>query len=141
LTLEELGHPQPKTPVHCDNATAVGITNNTVKRQRSRSMETRYFWVCNKIAQDAYDVQWHPGQENLADYQSKHLTGVHHAAVHPWYLLEPTSPLFLPRAVRPSTLKGCVGNLPKGYVCNVPLPRVPKTQRARSHPVTTIPDY
>ncbi len=35
LTLEELGHPQPKTPIHCDNATAVGIANNTVKRQRS----------------------------------------------------------------------------------------------------------
>ena len=34
-----------------------------------------------------------------------------------------------------------VGTLPKGYVRNVPLPRVPKVQRARSHPVTTIPDY
>ena len=33
LTLEELGHPQPRTPVHCDNATSVGITINTVKRQ------------------------------------------------------------------------------------------------------------
>ena len=31
LTLEDLGHPQPKTPVHCDNATAVGISNNTIK--------------------------------------------------------------------------------------------------------------
>jgi hypothetical protein len=47
LTLEELGHPQPKTPIHCDNATAVGIANNTVKEQRSRSMEMRYFWVCH----------------------------------------------------------------------------------------------
>jgi hypothetical protein len=33
LTLEELGHPQPKTQVHCDNATALGIANNTVERQ------------------------------------------------------------------------------------------------------------
>ncbi len=32
----------------------------------------RYFWVCDKVAQDAYDVKWHPGKENLADYQSKH---------------------------------------------------------------------
>ena len=31
LTLKELGHPQPKTPVHCDNATTIGIANNTVK--------------------------------------------------------------------------------------------------------------
>jgi hypothetical protein len=31
MTLKELGHPQPKTPVHCNNATAVGIANSTVK--------------------------------------------------------------------------------------------------------------
>jgi hypothetical protein len=86
LTLEELGHPQPKTPIHCNNATAVGIANNTVKRQCSRSMKMRYFWVCDKVAQDAYNVRWHPGQENLADYQSKHHLGVHHHAVCPWYL-------------------------------------------------------
>ncbi len=33
LTLEKLRHPQPRTPVHCDNAPTVGIANNTVKRQ------------------------------------------------------------------------------------------------------------
>jgi hypothetical protein len=33
LSLEELGHPQPKTPIHCNNPTAVGIANNTIKRQ------------------------------------------------------------------------------------------------------------
>jgi hypothetical protein len=32
-TQQDLGHPQPKTPVHCDNATAVGIANNTIKQQ------------------------------------------------------------------------------------------------------------
>jgi hypothetical protein len=31
-TLNNLGHHQPKTPVHCNNATAVGIANNLVKR-------------------------------------------------------------------------------------------------------------
>jgi hypothetical protein len=34
-TLAEMGHLQPKTPVHCNDATAVGIANNTVKRQQS----------------------------------------------------------------------------------------------------------
>jgi hypothetical protein len=120
LTLEELGHPQPKTPIHCDNATAVGIANNTIKRQRSRSMEMRFFWVCDKVAQDAYDVKWNPGKENLADYQSKHHPGAHHTAVCPWYLHEVNSPLVLPRTSRPSTLKGCVGNLPKGTYVTYP---------------------
>ncbi len=34
-------------------------------------MEMRYFGVGNKSAQDAYEIKWHPEQENLADYQSK----------------------------------------------------------------------
>jgi hypothetical protein len=35
LTLTNIGHPKPKTPVHCNNATVVGIANNTIKRQHS----------------------------------------------------------------------------------------------------------
>jgi hypothetical protein len=31
IIVEDMGHPQPKTPVHCNNATAVGIANNNVK--------------------------------------------------------------------------------------------------------------
>ena len=40
LILSELGHPQPPTPIHIDNTTAVGIVNSTIKR--SRLMEMRY---------------------------------------------------------------------------------------------------
>ena len=35
LVLEELGHPQPPTPIHIDNTTTVGIVNNTIKQQCS----------------------------------------------------------------------------------------------------------
>ena len=45
MTLEEMGHKQPPTPMHCDNITATGIANDTVKKQRSRSMEMRFFWI------------------------------------------------------------------------------------------------
>jgi hypothetical protein len=64
-TLEDLGHPQSKIPVHCDNATAVGIANNTIKWQRSRAMEMRYFWTCEKDAQKEYSFKWHPGWKTL----------------------------------------------------------------------------
>jgi hypothetical protein len=131
-----MGHLQPKTPVHCNNATAVGIANNTIKRQRSGSMEMRFFWIGDKVAQEMYALKWHPGQENLADYQSKHHIGSHHAKVRPWYLHLENSPRVLPRAERPSALKGCVGTLKDGYVCKVPLPRAPRIQHA-SH-VTTV---
>ncbi len=55
-TLTDLGHPQPKMPVHCDNATAVGIANNTVKQQGSRAMEMHFFGVGDKVSQDMYQV-------------------------------------------------------------------------------------
>ncbi len=144
LTLEELGHPQPETTIHCNNATADGIANNTVKQQQLGSMEMQYFWVCDKVAQDAYNVKWHPGQENLVDYQSKHHHGAHHTSVRPWYLHKDNSPLVLPWGIRPSPLKGCVGKLPKGYVHNVPLPTVPIWQSPTSQVSQvrhTIPDY
>jgi hypothetical protein len=75
-----------------------------------------------------YDIIWHPGMENLADYQSKHHIGSHHAAVGPYYLHQENSPSILPRATRHSTLKGCVGTLENGYVRNLPLPRIPRIQ-------------
>jgi len=78
LTLEEMGHPQPPTPVHCDNLTATGIVNDTVKKQRSRSMEMRLFWVADQVKMGNFDVQWHPGQEKLAKYFTKHFNGIHH---------------------------------------------------------------
>ena len=35
LTLEELCHPQPPIPVHCNNKAATAIANDTIKKQRS----------------------------------------------------------------------------------------------------------
>ncbi len=132
-TLADMGHPQPKTPVHCNNATEVGIANNTVKRKQSQSMEMRFFWVGDKLAQDMFTLQWHPGQENLADYQSKHHMGSHHIAVQLWYLHAENSPRILQQAVRPSTLKGCVGTLQNRYIQIVPLPRVVPWIQSASH--------
>ena len=125
LILSELGHEQPPTHIHCDNKTTVGIANNTVKKQRSRSMEMRFFWVADQVRMGTFDVQWHPGQENLADYFTKHFDAKHHQEVRPWYMHTKASPNFLPRAIAPSTLRGCVGTLPNGYIRQSPLPRIP----------------
>ena len=81
LTLEELGHPQTPTPMHCDNAAAAGIANNTVKRQRSRSMEMRYFYICDLVKHVIVNVKCHPGQESLADYASKNHDAKHQKTV------------------------------------------------------------
>jgi hypothetical protein len=57
------------------------------------------------------------------------------------YLHKVYSPLVLPRAVRPSPLKGYIGTLPRGYIRNVPLPRVPIHQSTLSHQVHTITEF
>jgi hypothetical protein len=93
LTLEDLGHIQPKIPVHSNNATAVGIANNTIKQKQLRTIEMSYFCTYKKEAQDVYSLKWYPGQENLADYQNKHHPRVHHTAVRPYYLHENKIPL------------------------------------------------
>ena len=59
-TLKDLGHPQPSIPVHCDNATAVGIANNTIKRQRSHAIEMKYFWTCEKEHRKCFSLSGTP---------------------------------------------------------------------------------
>jgi hypothetical protein len=41
--LEDFGHHQSKTPVHCNNTAAVRIANTSAKHQWSCSMEMRFF--------------------------------------------------------------------------------------------------
>ena len=78
LILQEMGHPQPPTPIHIDNTTAVGIVNGTIKRQRSRTMEMRYFWLLDRQAQLNFAFHYTPGHKNLGDYPSKaHTADIH----------------------------------------------------------------
>ena len=61
ITLQEMGHLQPATPINCDNMTARVIANDTIKKQRPRSMVMRFFWVKDQVKSGIMDIQWHPG--------------------------------------------------------------------------------
>jgi hypothetical protein len=123
LILEEMGHPQPPTPIHCDNSTAVGISNNTVKRQRSRAMEMRYFWVVDQVRNKHMHIHWHPGAENLGDYVTKHHSPKHHQQVRSYYTHQPDSKRQLARAQTPSALRGCVNPARGTQQSRMPPPR------------------
>ena len=125
ITLEELGHPQPPTPIHVDNITTVGIVNSTIKRQKSRSMEMRYMWLLDQEAQSLFTFHQHPGQQNLGDYPSKHHTANIHQYIPPYYVHMDNSPLYLPRAQQTRTCQGCVGILGDGYHGKIPLTSFP----------------
>ena len=92
LTLTELGHPQPPTPIHVDNTTttAVDICNNTIKRKRSQAMGMRYFWLLDQEAQWMFKFIHQLGQENMADH-----TAAGHRHARPYYVHTKNSPRFL----------------------------------------------
>ena len=72
ITLEELNHPQPATPIRrTDYSTADGIMNRTVKQKQSKSMNMQFYWLQDRVKQGQFRVLWAPGKINLADYQSK----------------------------------------------------------------------
>ena len=141
IILEELGHPQPPTPIHIDNTTTVGIVNNTIKRQKSRAMEMRYFWLLDHEAQRIFDFFYAPGQENLGDYPSKHHAGDIHTHVRPYYVHMHNSPSLLPRAMKPSSRRGCAEILGDSYLKRTPLPSIPQARdmshRYPCHPLRT----
>jgi hypothetical protein len=45
IILEEMGHPQPATPVQTDNSTAEGIINSRVQPKRTKAMDMRFHWL------------------------------------------------------------------------------------------------
>jgi hypothetical protein len=96
--LEEMDHPQPATPMQTDNTTAFGIVHNTVKQQRSKAMDMRFYWVRDRVKQGQFHVYWAPGTGNLADYFTKKHSPTHHQRMRPIYLHSTPS----------SHLRGCV---------------------------------
>ena len=77
-TLEELGHPQPPTPVLVDNSIAVSLANDTVTQRCSCAINMHFYWVRDHVDQNQFHVYWAPAHLNLADYFTKHHTPSHH---------------------------------------------------------------
>ena len=56
ITLRELNRKQPPTPMSTDNNTASGIMNNTVKQKISKTMDTRFHWLQDRLVQGMFCV-------------------------------------------------------------------------------------
>jgi hypothetical protein len=77
VTLTELGHIQPPTPLRTDNSTAFGIFDETIKQKKSKAIDMRYHWLTDRVHQKQVGVYWRPGRENLGDYHTKHHSAQH----------------------------------------------------------------
>jgi hypothetical protein len=92
IALEEMGHPQPATPMATDNSTASGIATDSVKQKRSKAFDMRFYWIRDRVRQGQFQIYWSKGQTNRADYFSKHHQASHHQAIRSTYLYSPTNP-------------------------------------------------
>jgi hypothetical protein len=85
-TLDELGHPQPPTPLETDNTTETGNINGRIKPKRTRAMDMHFYWVKDRVTQGQFHVYWGPGYKHLADYFTKHRSPAHHKRMREIYI-------------------------------------------------------
>jgi hypothetical protein len=88
-TLSDLGYPQTATPIQCDNACAVGIANDTIKRDRMKAMDMRWNWIRDRINQGQFTMTWRKGSLNLADHLTKSQPQKSHQAIMPLFVRSP----------------------------------------------------
>jgi hypothetical protein len=78
-----MGHNQEATDLTTDNNTADVIINNTIQQKRSKAMDIRFYWVKERVEHQQCNVGWAPGNTNLRDYFTKHLSPAHHKRMLP----------------------------------------------------------
>ena len=86
-TLNELGHPQPSTPIQTHNKCSAGIANDTVKQNFSKAIDMRFYSIRDPVKQGHFLVHRQPGSEKLSDYSTNHFGPAHHQRVRPTFLV------------------------------------------------------
>ena len=76
--LEALDHTQPPTPVKTDNTTAKGFVYNNIVLKKSKSWDMRYHWLRDRENQKHIHVYWDKGNNNDANYFTKHFPANEH---------------------------------------------------------------
>jgi hypothetical protein len=73
---ESIGHPQTTLRICTDNSVAVGIANSTMNIKRSRTINTKFHWIRERVQAGQFQVCWIEGENNVADAFTKPLPKV-----------------------------------------------------------------
>ena len=73
VTLAEMGHPQPPTLMKVDNETAIGFLKSTMKQNRSKAIDMRFYWVRDRVNQNQLLIYWRTGA-NMLETMSQNTT-------------------------------------------------------------------
>ena len=85
VALQELGHPQPTTPLVTDIATAETLSPKAMRMKRSKSWDMRYHWLRDPPRKEQLRIYWGKGSTNDADYFSKHYPPAHYRLIRQRY--------------------------------------------------------
>jgi hypothetical protein len=112
-TLEELGHPQPPTPIQTDNKTANDLLTNKIMPKALKAIDMHFHWLQCCKAQRQFRYYWRPGTQNLADYFTKHHPASHHKANRPTFLTPHKDPHSTKNYSHRNRIRSSMRNLPQ----------------------------
>jgi hypothetical protein len=87
--LHNMGHPQPPTPIYCDNECAVGLANDVLTPKMSKSIDMRFHWLKDRVKQGQFQIFHIPGLQNAADFLTKSLPVARHRLLAPFLAFDP----------------------------------------------------
>jgi hypothetical protein len=89
-----MGHPQPPTPLFCDNEVAIGLANDSINIKMSKSLDMRFHWLRDRVKQLQFRVVFVPGVINIADFFTKKALPVaRHRTLAPFSAVDPDDDL------------------------------------------------
>jgi hypothetical protein len=87
--LANMGHPQPATPLFCDNEVAIGIAADTVSQRMSIATDMRLHWIRDRVRKGHFRVVFISGLHNVADFFTKPLPVARHRVLAPLITADP----------------------------------------------------
>ncbi len=87
--LANMGHPQPATPLFCDNEVAIGIAADTVSQRMSKATDMRLHWIRDRVRQGHFRVVFIRGLCNVTDFFTKPLSVARHRILAPFIAADP----------------------------------------------------
>ena len=87
-SINEMGHPQPTTPVTTDNSTAQGLITKSMIPKAAKAYDMRFNWLKCRQAQRQFDFIWRRGNRNRADYHSKRHPTKHYIEKRPEFVID-----------------------------------------------------
>ena len=108
--LNQMGHPQPPTPLKTDNKIAEAFVQQEMRHKKSKSWDMRLWWLKDRLIQKHFKIFWDAGTNNWADYFTKHFAPKYHRLLRTRYLLRTNAVIttVLTRHLSSTQLRGCV---------------------------------